>query len=137
MSFPTVSVLTSVYNGERYLRRAIDSILNQSFINFEYIIIDDGSTDSTNKIIQSFNDPRIKLIENTQNIGLTKSLNIGVKICRGDYIARIDADDISFKQRLRKQYHFLLNNMNVVLVGGQRIIKDYIHKCVWYDNLPL
>ena len=90
MNNPKVSVLISVYNGEYYLKEAVDSILNQTFRDFEFIIIDDGSTDNTNHIIKSYSDFRIRLIENEKNIGLTKSLNRGIDLCRGEYIARMD-----------------------------------------------
>ena len=72
---PKVTVLMSVYNGERYLREAIDSILNQTFKDFELLIINDGSTDRTKEILNSYNDPRIRVINNEKNIDLTKSLN--------------------------------------------------------------
>ena len=94
MSIPKVTVLMSVYNGEKYIRDAVDSILNQTFQDFEFLIIDDASTDNTNKILYAYNDKRIQRIKNKKNIGLTKSLNIGLMAANGNYIARIDADDI-------------------------------------------
>ena len=97
---PKVSVLMSVYNGERYLREAVESILNQTFTDFEFIIIDDGSTDSSRAILASFDDPRIVLLQNETNIGLTRSLNEGLSLARGKYIARQDADDASLLERL-------------------------------------
>ena len=97
----------SVYNGEQYLKEAIESILNQSFKNFEFIIINDGSTDETKHFIKSYNDIRIVYLENEKNIGLTKSLNLGIKKAKGEYIARMDADDISFCTRLQKQMNLL------------------------------
>lgn len=100
---PKVTVLMSVYNGERYLRQAIDSILNQTFKDFEFIIINDCSTDNTSNILNSYDDPRIKIIINDQNIGLTKSLNKGIEIANGEYIARQDADDISYPHRIERQ----------------------------------
>lgn len=99
---PEVSVLMSVYNGERYLREAIDSILSQTFQNFEFIIINDGSIDGTNQILESYNDPRIIIIHQ-ENIGLSKSLNKGLRLSCGEFIARMDCDDISLPQRLEKQ----------------------------------
>lgn len=104
---PKISVLLSAYNAQDYLKDAIESILSQTFRDFEFIIIDDGSTDSTLKIIQSFNDKRIRIISHQKNIGLTKSLNEGLKIAKGRYIARMDADDISLPQRIEKQSAFL------------------------------
>lgn len=107
----------SVYNGEKYLQEAIDSILGQTFKDFEFLIINDGSTDKTAEILKSYNDPRIKIINNEKNIGLTKSLNKGLRLVRGEYIARQDADDISMPERLEKEVEFLEQNKNVGLVG--------------------
>lgn len=112
-----VTVLMSVYNGERYLRETIESILNQTFKDFEFLIINDGSTDSTREIISSYNDYRIRLINNEVNIGLTKSLNKGIGVAKGKYIARMDADDISLSARLQKQVEFLDEHFTVGLVG--------------------
>jgi len=117
MKNPKVTVLMSVYNGEKYLREAVDSILGQTFKDFEFLIINDGSTDKTGEILKSYNDPRIKIINNEKNIGLTKSLNTGLRLARGEYIARQDADDISLPTRLEKELKFLEQNSNVALVG--------------------
>lgn len=110
----------SVYNSEQYLSEAIESILNQSFKDFELIIIDDHSTDSSYKIIKAYSeeDQRIKLLKNRENIGLTKSLNKCLKSAKGKYIARMDADDISLPERFRIQYNYLESNKDVFLVGG-------------------
>ncbi len=118
---PKVTVLMSVYNGEKYLREAIDSILGQTFKDFEFLIIDDGSTDGSLEIIRSYADPRIWLIQNEENIGLTRSLNKGLKLSQGQYIARMDADDISLLERLEKQVHFLDEHMGVGLVSSSYI----------------
>ena len=117
MKNPKVTVLMSVYNGEKYLNEAIDSILGQTFKDFEFLIVNDGSTDKTGEILESYNDPRIKAINNKKNIGLTKSLNKGLKISKGEYIARMDADDVSMPERLEKELEFLEQNRNVGLVG--------------------
>jgi len=101
---PIITVLMSVYNGETYLRESIDSILNQTFNDFEFLIINDGSMDATREIILSYDDTRIILVDNEENIGLSKSLNIGIHRSRGDYIARQDADDISHPMRFEKEY---------------------------------
>lgn len=114
---PKVTVLMSAYNGEKYLREAIDSILNQTFKDFEFLIINDGSTDRTAEILQSYQDPRIKIINNEKNMGLTKSLNKGLKIARGKYIARMDADDVSIPDRLKKEVEFLDSHQNYAAVG--------------------
>ena len=109
----------SVFNGQKYLKDSIKSIIRQTYSNFEFIIINDGSTDSTLEIINSFDDDRIQIINNQHNIGLTKSLNKGIKIANGEYIARMDADDLSRSSRLEKQVQFLDQNPNVILAGTQ------------------
>ncbi len=121
---PKVSVLMSVYNGEKYLRESIDSILNQTFTDFEFLITDDGSTDSSRDIIESYNDSRIVLYNNEENMGLTKSLNIGIHRARGEYIARQDADDVSHPDRLKMQYEYMeTNNCDVTCCRYQYIDK--------------
>lgn len=121
---PKISVIMSVYNGERYLREAIESVLNQSFTDFEFIIVNDASTDSSLEIIQSYDDERIKVIDNETNIGLTKSLNKAVKQARGEYIARQDADDISLPNRLEEQLRYFEQHPEVALLGTSIYIID-------------
>ncbi len=113
-----ISVVMSVYNGERYLAQAINSILNQTYTDFEFIILDDCSTDSTTQILQTYTDTRLKIVRNPQNLGLTKSLNLGLQMAQGDYIARQDADDISMPTRLAEQVEFLDAHPEIVLVSG-------------------
>ena len=108
-----------VYNSELYINEAIDSILNQTFTDFEFIIIDDASTDKSVEIIQSYSDSRIQLIVKPQNSGYTNSLNYGLTIARGEYIARMDSDDISLPTRFQKQVEFLDANPDVVVCGTQ------------------
>lgn len=115
---PKVTVLMSVYNGERYLNEAIDSILAQTFTDFEFLIIDDASTDNSLKIISGYTDDRIKVIQNNENLGLTKSLNKGLALAEGEYIARIDADDISYPERLEVQYNYLKKHPEVGIAGS-------------------
>lgn len=103
------SVIMSVFNSQNTIEASIQSILNQTFKEFEFLIVDDGSTDNTCDIVQSIKDPRIKLFNNKQNIGLTKSLNFLIKNSKGKYIARQDADDISLNFRLEKQLNLLEN----------------------------
>lgn len=117
MTNPKVSIIMSVYNGEPYLSESIFSILSQTFTDYEFIIIDDGSTDNSLNIIKSFNDPRIKLLINKKNIGLTDSLNRGIFCSDGEYIARQDADDISMPKRIEKQVKYLDNHSDVALLG--------------------
>lgn len=116
---PKISVVMPVYNGEKYLREAIDSILNQTFTDFEFIIIDDGSTDNTEKIIKSYDDNRILCIKNEKNLGVADSLNRGLDMARGEYIARMDADDISLPERFEKQVRFLKKHKNVAVCGAE------------------
>jgi len=116
---PLVSVLMPVHNGEPFLSDAVESILNQSYSDFELILIDDGSTDKTYEILQQFvqMDPRIKVFRNHSNLGLTKSLSSGLEKCRGEFIARHDADDLSEPERFACQIAFLRDHPDYGLVG--------------------
>jgi glycosyltransferase involved in cell wall biosynthesis len=127
---PRISVVMSVYNGEKYLRQAIESILQQTYTDFEFIIIDDGSTDSSREIIQSYDDKRIRLVINEQNIGLTKSLNKGIRLAKGEFIARMDADDISLPQRFEKQVAYLDSHPEVGVLGTYANIIDHRGKII-------
>lgn len=115
---PKISVIMPVWNGAKYLRAAIDSILHQTFSDFEFIIINDGSTDDSLKIINNYHDPRIVLL-NQDNQGVTKTLNNGLRIAKGEYIARMDADDISEPDRFAKQAAFLEANLAIALCGSR------------------
>ena len=115
---PRVSVIMAVYNGARYLQEAIESILSQTFSDFEFVIINDGSTDGSVDIVKSYADPRIVLLENESNIGLTCSLNRGIQCSRGELIARQDADDVSLPERLARQVAYLDEHPEVGLVGS-------------------
>lgn len=117
MNNVVVSILMSVYNGEAYLQEAIDSMLNQTFQNFEFIIVDDASTDSSYDILNGYKDERIKLIHNRENIGLTKCLNKALRYAKGKYIARMDADDICMPTRLEKQICYMERHEKVALVS--------------------
>ena len=114
---PRVSVVMSVYNGEKYLREAVDSILNQTFTDFEFIIIDDGSMDQTAEILDSYSDLRIFRMKNEKNMLLSASLNKGIAIAQGEYIARMDADDISLPERFKKQVEYLDSNTKIGVLG--------------------
>ncbi len=120
---PKISVLMPVYNGEQFLDKSINSILNQTFNNFEYIIINDGSTDDSLKIIESYEDSRIKIINFSKNMGIAAALNNGLNIAKGDYIARQDQDDISHPERFMLQVEYLKNN-DVDLVDANFIFID-------------
>jgi glycosyltransferase involved in cell wall biosynthesis len=113
-----VSILMAVYNGEKYLREAIESMLNQTYTNFEFLIINDGSTDTTEEIIMSYQDERIRHIKNEQNLKLIASLNKGLDLAIGKYIARMDADDISMPERLKKQVEYLEKNPQIGVLGS-------------------
>jgi glycosyltransferase involved in cell wall biosynthesis len=131
-----ISVLMAVYNGEMYLREAIDSILQQSYTNFEFIIVNDGSTDSTAAILRSYTDPRIRILHAEKNCGLIDSLNKGVAAAKGDYIARIDADDIAMPDRFARQVAYLQANPAIVLLGtGATIFGDnLVEKNMYYQH---
>jgi glycosyltransferase involved in cell wall biosynthesis len=115
---PLISVIMPVYNSESYLYLAITSILRQSFVNFEFIIIDDCSTDMSRDIIRSFDDPRIRLIENPKNFGYLYGLNLGIEISKGEFIARMDSDDIAYPNRFEEQIKVMLGNVDVGVCGS-------------------
>ena len=104
---PQVTVLMPVFNGGKYLRDAVASILGQTFQDFEFLVVDDGSRDQTQKILRSFSDPRLRVLTNAQNEGIWQSVNKGLACARGVYIARMDADDIALPERLEKQAAYL------------------------------
>jgi glycosyltransferase involved in cell wall biosynthesis len=116
---PKVSVIASVYNGEKSMRDAIESILNQTFNDFEFIIVDDCSDDSTPDILNDYlrRNSRIRIIKNEKNIGLTKSLNKAINEAKGEYIARMDCDDVALSDRLEKQVDYMEKNPDTVLLG--------------------
>ncbi|RRN77381.1 glycosyltransferase [Pseudoxanthomonas sp. SGD-10] len=119
-----VTVFMAVYNGSAYLRDAIDSILSQTFKDFELLIINDGSTDNSVDIISSYTDPRIRLLHNEQNRGLLFTRNRGVQEARGEYIAILDCDDIAVTDRLETQYNFLQLHKDIAMCGGHSIYID-------------
>ncbi len=105
---PLLTVLMPVYNAEKFLTEAIESVLNQTFEKFEFLIIDDGSTDNSINIIKSYADPRIRLCQNEKNSGISATLNRGIELAKTEWIARMDADDICYPTRLEKQYDFIM-----------------------------
>lgn len=113
---PRVSVVMSVYNGQKYLKESIESILNQTYKDFEFVIINDGSNDNSKKIIESFSNKRIMLISR-ENKGLIFSLNQAIGVAKGQYLARMDADDISDPTRFQKQVEFMDAHPDVALCG--------------------
>jgi glycosyltransferase involved in cell wall biosynthesis len=125
MSFNSIiSVILPVFNGEKYLKEAIDSILNQTYSNFEFLIYNDGSTDSTLEIIKSYSDSRIILKHSEKNLGLIELLNLAFSEAKGKYIARMDADDISLPTRFEEQINFLEKNPEYGICGTQCQIMD-------------
>jgi glycosyltransferase involved in cell wall biosynthesis len=131
-----VSVLTAVFNAEKNLAVSIDSILAQSYQDFEFIIIDDGSKDSSSEVISTFKDARIIYLRNERNLGLSASLNRALNSAKGDYIARHDADDVSSPERLKLQAQFLDVNVEVGVVGAQMDVMDRYDHLVAQYPLP-
>lgn len=117
MKAPTITVLMPVYNVEDYIHESINSVLNQTYPHFEFLIIDDGSTDSTAQLIKTFSDPRITLIEKPNNTGLIDCLNLGFSLAKGTYIARMDGDDISAFNRFEKQLKVLETQPEIKVCG--------------------
>jgi glycosyltransferase involved in cell wall biosynthesis len=117
MEIPLVSVTMPVYNGEKYLKEAIDSVLNQSYKNIELIIVNDASTDSTKKIIHAYSDSRIRYVENETNSGIVYSRNRGVVEAEGEFVATLDSDDIAMQNRIEKQVDFLCKNPDFGMCG--------------------
>lgn len=138
--FLKVTVLLPVFNSEKYLRQAIDSILNQTFKNFELLIINDGSTDGSNIIINSYSDERIRVLDNCENVGLTASRNRGLQEARGEYVALLDSDDIAYSTRLYDQVTFLEKNKDFGLIASWANIIDETSNTtgeIWkYDASP-
>lgn len=121
---PKVSVLMPVYNAEKFLSEAIESILSQSFKDFEFLIINDGSTDHSEDIIFSYQDPRIRYIKNEINQGIVFSRNKGLQLALGEYIASMDADDICLPERLEKQVAYMDAHKNIAICGTSFIFSD-------------
>lgn len=126
-----ITVLMPVYNGADYIDEAIDSILNQTFEDFELLVIDDGSTDSSANLVAALNDVRIRLLRQPQNLGLVAALNRGLDEARGEYVARMDADDISLPQRFEKQLAFLDAHPEVGACGSWMESFSSTEKVTW------
>jgi glycosyltransferase involved in cell wall biosynthesis len=114
----------SVHNDLRYLPQAAESVLRQSLEDFEFLIFDDGSSDGSREYLAGLDDSRVRLVRNETNLGLTRSLNLGLDPARGKYIARMDADDVAMPQRLARQVEFLEANPDVGVVGSSRVLID-------------
>jgi glycosyltransferase involved in cell wall biosynthesis len=128
---PRVTVLMTVYNGRGYLRTAIDSVLTQTFEDFELLIIDDCSTDDSAEIILAYDDSRIRLIRNERNLGQVASLNRGLGEARGEYVARLDQDDACLPERLARQVAYLDADHKLALVGTWMDVLDDNGELIW------
>ncbi len=135
MADPAVTILMTVYNGEKYLRETIESVLTQTFPDFELIIINDGSTDGTPAIILEFNDPRI-VCHHQPNAGTCKASNKGLSMAKGKYVARIDADDLCLPDRIARQFEFLEMNPDYVLCASRVRITDADGNYIYTPELP-
>jgi glycosyltransferase involved in cell wall biosynthesis len=133
---PDISVIMSVYNGAKYLKEAVHSILQQTHQNLEFVIVDDGSTDDTWSVLTSLKDPRIVLEKNANNVGLAASLNKAVRVAKGRYVARMDSDDISLPHRLEKQFAFLEDHPECGAVGSSFYEIDENGKIVGITRVP-
>ena len=125
-STPLISVIMPVFNGENFLQDAVGSILGQTFTDFELIAIDDGSTDNSTALLESFrlNDRRVIIQRHTENQGVTAALNTGLALARGKYIARMDADDISLPVRFEKQVAFMETHPEIDILGSAVRLMD-------------
>ncbi len=121
---PRVTVLLPIYNAENYLRESVDSLLAQSYSDFEIIAVNDGSTDASKNILQGINDPRLNILDNDGNKGIIFTLNRGIRAARGQYIARMDADDVAKPDRFAKQVDYLDSHPQVALVGTGAYLID-------------
>ncbi len=117
MPRPKISLIMPVFNREHYLHEAVDSILQQTYPDFEFIIIDDGSQDGSLEIIRSYQDKRIRFLQNSKNLGVAKTLNLGISLAQGPFIARMDSDDISLPTRLEEQIRFMEVNSEIAACG--------------------
>lgn len=135
---PLISVIMPAFNAQAFAKQAIESILNQTLKDFELIIINDASTDDTYKIIKRYEakDKRIRVVNNKENLQVAGCLNIGAKLARADLIARMDADDFSYPERLKLQYKLLKNNPKIAIVGADMIIVDEKGKPLFKREYP-
>ena len=124
VSRPRVTVLLAVKDGEPWIRRAVESVLGQTFADFELLVVDDGSSDSTAATVESFADPRVRLLRNAENLGQVPSLNLGLREARGEYVARLDHDDWCAPNRLERQVAVLDAEPGVGLVGSWLRVVD-------------
>ncbi|MEW6605935.1 MAG: glycosyltransferase family 2 protein [bacterium] len=119
MRTPLVSIIMSSFNSEYFIKKCVDSLLEQTYKNLEIIIFEDCSTDKTRNILETYNDKRLKIIYNDSNHGLTSNLNKAIKVSTGKYIARMDSDDISYKNRIEVQVKYMEKHKKIDILGTQ------------------
>jgi len=135
MVTPVVSVVMSVYNGERFIEQAVRSVLDQTFDDFEFLIIDDGSTDASSEIVSSFVDDRIRVVRNEANLNVPVSVNKGMRLARGVYVARMDSDDVCHPDRFERQVSFLDSHAHIGILGTWARTFGGDHDEVWRPPL--
>lgn len=133
---PTVSVVMANYNGEPFLQDAVASILTQTFEDFEFIVVDDCSTDGGYDYLSSLDDARMVILRNEKNLGQTASLNIGLRHARGEFIARMDSDDVSLPARFERQVAYLRSHADIDILGAQATVIDADGRTVRRTDLP-
>ena len=136
MSHPRITVLMTVFNGGDYLRHSVEAVLNQSYRDFEFLIVNDASKDDSLETIHSYKDARIKVITNPQNLGQTASLNIGLREASGQYVARIDADDIVYPPWLEKQLGFIDQHPHCAVASMRAVVINTHHQIIKELNSP-
>lgn len=134
---PLVSVIMPAYNGEKYIGAAIESILNQTYDNFELVIIEDKSTDNTLNVIRKYKDPRISLYLNSSNQGIAYTTNLGIAKSKGEYIALLDDDDLATEHRLEWQVEFMEEHREIDILGGRSVYIDENGEFIQYNLEPL
>lgn len=136
MTAPALSVVMAAWNAQAHISRAIHSVLNQTWEDFEFVIVDDGSTDGTVEVVQGFSERRIRLLHNERNLGLATSLNRGISAARANRIVRLDADDECLPDRFEAQMQFLDKNPEVGIVGGWYSLIDGVDGTAWTYKAP-
>ncbi len=133
---PLVSIIMPVYNAEKFLAATMESMLAQTLTEFEFVIVDDCSTDSSTAIIKSYNDKRIRYFKNEKNSGITYTLNRAIDLSETEYLARMDADDLCHPQRLEKQYHYLHQHADCALIATSANVVDEKGALIYKEETP-
>ena len=133
---PLASVIMPVYNAERFIQAAVDSILGQAFDDFEFIVVDDGSQDQSVALIEQYHDKRLRLLKNNTNAGIVHSLNSGIEVSSGQYIFRMDADDIAASDRFAKQIDFMERHRDVAVLGSNTTLIDERGETIGKEEYP-